>query len=368
MLAGYQLGYVAHPDFVAGDLDEPVGTGPFVWDEWVPDDHLTVTRNGSYWREGLPYLDAVEFRPIPDPTSRYQSLQTGDLDVTVTNAPGQVAELAEDEAAHEDFQFLESQSASDEMNVLFNTQSGPTADVQVRQALQLATDRQAITDALYGGYYEIADGPYEKDSQWYSDPGWPEPDPDAARALVEDYETENGPLEIELTITTAQDDLTLAQLLAEQWSEAGVEVEIKSADQATVANLLPVGDFEAYLLQFFNGSDPDEHFAFWDPDPANIGGPGELSINFSRYTSDTVREALYAARETTDAAERAELYGQVWTDWAENVPYLWLFHTQFMLIASDHVRGVDTFTFPDGEPAAGIVWGAAFLTTAWFAP
>jgi ABC-type transport system substrate-binding protein len=367
MLAGFQLGYVAHPDFVSGEIDEPVGTGPFVWDEWVPDDHLTLTRNDSYWREGLPYLDAVEFRPIVDPTTRFNSLRSGDLDMTVTNAPGQVVDLANDDDAHDELQFHPSESASDEMCVLLNTQSGPTADVEVRRALQLATDRQAIVDALYDGYYETADGPFESESPWYSDPGWPDPDPEAARELVEEWEAENGPLSIALTTTTAQDDLELGQVLVEQWSAAGVDVELRSLDQATVAAALPVGDFEAYLLQFFNGSDPDEHYAFWDPDPENIGGPGELSINFARYTSETVQDALHGARGTDDPDERAALYSEVWSDWAENVPYLWLFHTEFQLIASQQLRGLESFTFPDGDPAASMVWGASFLTTAWFA-
>jgi peptide/nickel transport system substrate-binding protein len=367
LLAGFQVGFVAHPDFVDGTVEEPIGTGPFEFDEWIAGDHLTVTRNATYWRAGLPYLDEVEFRLLIDPMTRLSSVESGDLDLMGTNAVSQVVDLRTDPRFAESMRFIEDSGGGDEILILLNTQSGPAADLEVRRALALATDRRALIDGLYGGYYEPADSPFRDDSPWATDPGWPEPDKAAATRLVEEWEADNGPLTITLTSTTSQDDVQLVQAIAAQWSEAGIDTTVDAIDATTATQRLPLGQFEAYLLQFFNGADPDELFTFMDPRPEKIGGPGEFSLNFSRYTSDAVREGLQDGRRLGDPAARAAAYDRVWKDFAENLPYIWLFHTDWVIVASSDVGGIDAFTTPDGAPAAPHVWGSVFLTETWMA-
>jgi ABC-type transport system substrate-binding protein len=367
LLAGFQVGFVAHPDFVDGTVEDPIGTGPFEFDEWVAGDHLSVTRNGSYWRAGLPYLDEVEFRLLIDPMSRLSSLESGDLDLMGTNAVSQVVDLRNDPELAESVRFIDDAGGGDEMLVLLNTQSGPTAALEVRRALALATDRRALVDGLYNGYYQTADSPFRDDSPWASDPGWPEPDLEAASRMVEQWESENGPLSITLTSTTSQDDVQLSQAVAAQWQEAGIDTKVDAIDATTATTRLPAGQYETYLLQFFNGADPDELYTFMDPHEERIGGPGEFSLNFSRYTSDTVRDALDGARRSGDGQERAAEYAKVWKDFAENMPYIWLFHTEWVIVASDDVGGLDGFTTPDGSAAAPHVWGSVFLTETWIA-
>ena len=207
-----------------------------------------------------------------------------------------------------------------EQVVVLNTQTGPAADVEVRQMLQLATDRGAINDQLYDGFFDWPRRPSRPGRVWHTDPGWPDADLDEARAQVEEWEADNGPIEIKLNVVAAQDNLELAQALAAQWDEAGITTEIESVDQGRLAQLLPIGDYEAVLIPFFPGSDPDEHYAFMDPNEENIGGPGELSINFARYTSPEMSDVLHGARQTDDQAERVELYGQLWKDSPRRCP------------------------------------------------
>jgi ABC-type transport system substrate-binding protein len=59
----------------------PVGAGPFRFVEWVPDSRVVLERNPDYWQSGMPYLDRLEFRPLPDTESRYASIQNGDIDL-----------------------------------------------------------------------------------------------------------------------------------------------------------------------------------------------------------------------------------------------------------------------------------------------
>jgi ABC-type transport system substrate-binding protein len=364
-LAGTVMAYVAHPDYESGEIDDPIGTGPFVLDEWVPNDHATVVRNDNYWREGLPYLDRIDFRILVDPESRRQALEAGDVDMINTEALDQVPDLANDADITNQYKFVDDQADGDEVTLLLNTQTGPTADLDVRRALQLATDREKLNDGLYDGYYEVADAPYTSESFWYSDPGWPAPDVDAAGELVAAWEAANGPLSIRLTVTASQDYLELGQALAEQWEQAGIDVELSSVDAAVAGTTLATGDFDVFTFTYFNGADPDEQYALWDPDPENIGGPGEISLNFTRYTSDTQQEALHGARLTGDPAERAALYGSLWKDWAENAPQLWLFHVDYLLVTDQDIHGIEDYTTPEGSPAAGHFWGSVYFTEAW---
>ncbi len=63
-----QPGYIVAPEQIeSGESDRPIGTGPFVFQEWVPDRYFKAVRNDSYWREGYPLLDSIEFQPMPDP-------------------------------------------------------------------------------------------------------------------------------------------------------------------------------------------------------------------------------------------------------------------------------------------------------------
>ena len=85
---GSQFAFVAEPNWLAtGSQTNPVGTGPFVFQEWVPNDHFTATRNPKYWRAGMPYLDSITYKPIPDPDQILASLQSGAIDIMHTDTP-----------------------------------------------------------------------------------------------------------------------------------------------------------------------------------------------------------------------------------------------------------------------------------------
>ena len=90
---GSQVGYMAAPAMLASPDGgrSPIGTGPFVFSEWIPDDHLTVTRNDDYW-QGAPYLDGIEFRPISDSTARKAAFDGGDIDVYYTGSSSEITE------------------------------------------------------------------------------------------------------------------------------------------------------------------------------------------------------------------------------------------------------------------------------------
>ena len=89
-LAQAQTGYIAAPSMLNkpnGGTSNPVGTGPFVFQDWVPNSHMTATRNPHYWRKGYPYLDSITYKPIVNDGSRADALETGEIDIMHSNSP-----------------------------------------------------------------------------------------------------------------------------------------------------------------------------------------------------------------------------------------------------------------------------------------
>ena len=86
---GGQIAYVVAPSMLANPngTSHPVGTGPFVFKEWIPNDHFTATANPSYWRPGLPHLSEITFKPIPNEEARAEALKSGTIDLMVTDTP-----------------------------------------------------------------------------------------------------------------------------------------------------------------------------------------------------------------------------------------------------------------------------------------
>ena len=95
-----QGGYLAAPKQLNATgkaaTDSPIGTGPYSFKNWVRDDHLTVVKNPSYWRKGLPLLDQITFKVIVDPQSRLNSLQAGQLDYEYDNTAANIVQAAND--------------------------------------------------------------------------------------------------------------------------------------------------------------------------------------------------------------------------------------------------------------------------------
>ena len=152
-----QIGVVADPDWLeSGAKDHPIGTGPFEFDQWIPDNKLVVNRNPDYWQfdpQGtrLPYLDRVEFRPLPDNDSRAASLEARGIDAMQTSDGHQILKFKK-LADKGDFQlFYDVRGETAEAFVQLNTMAPPFDDPEARRALALATDTKSYVDIQTGG-------------------------------------------------------------------------------------------------------------------------------------------------------------------------------------------------------------------------
>jgi peptide/nickel transport system substrate-binding protein len=329
-------GYMAAPAMLGEDGDPSlvIGTGPFTFDEWIPEDHLTVSRNDDYWREPA-HLDAIDFRFLPDSDTRAATLEAGDIDAIITADPGATADFREMDG-------IDSyEHSSEPFHVMLNSAVPPFDDLDARRVLAYGTDRASMITTLGGDeVLEEADTAFVPANPWHlDDAGYPDYDPEQAAELAEQYEADNGePISVVIKGSTGQQE-DMANALIEQWSAIGVDATFEPVDQATLISQIVFGDYEAVLWRSHNWVDPDFNYIFWH---SSLTAPvGELSVNFTHLQNDEIDAALDAGRSTLDPDERRAAYDDVQRLLNEELTHLWLFGQVWALATQDDVHGWD---------------------------
>ncbi|MFC4025054.1 ABC transporter substrate-binding protein [Oceanobacillus longus] len=283
-----------------GDLQQvAIGTGPFVFEEWVPDNSVTLLKNEDYYVDGIPKLDKVEYYTMLEEASRLSAIRTGEIDMTTVNA--QSAELLDgaDGLSVMDYQSLEYSYVG------FNVDVEPLTDEKVRQALSLATNRQEIVDIAWNGQGVITGPIAPAMGDWSLDVEAHElyqNDLDQAKDLLADAGYPDG---FEITITTAStypDMVDTAQLLQQQWKEIGVNAEIRQVEWGEYIDIWSNKSADILIGRNGSGSDPDRamNYFFHTDGSANVW-------NFSNAEYD---ELVLKGKGTVDVEERKEVYNQ----------------------------------------------------------
>ena len=135
----------------------PVGTGPFMFVEWVKGDHITYTANPDYWREGYPLIETLIFRPIPESSTRVAAIMADEVDIVGRLSAEEAQSLVGVDGV-ELIQYPVNRIYYIAFNNLTTGLDQPTMDAKVRQAMNYAVDVDAIIDALFNGYGKPAAG------------------------------------------------------------------------------------------------------------------------------------------------------------------------------------------------------------------
>ena len=179
-----QLGYVMDPKMLADPTNaprHPIGTGPFILKEWVPNNHLIVTKNPNYWQQGLPYLDEIELRPILETQSRENSLKAGTIDAMHSSDVQTIKDLKGNKSISQ-ITDQNVKGEAEEHFIMLNTAKAPLDDVNLRTALAYATDRKKRIDTIDFGISPDSTGPFGNvGSAYHSDTGYPSYDLNKAK-------------------------------------------------------------------------------------------------------------------------------------------------------------------------------------------
>jgi peptide/nickel transport system substrate-binding protein len=184
-----EAGNASAPDFAnnkyaTGGTPAMVGTGPYVFKEWVPGDHVTLTKNPNYWNAaaGGPYLDGIVFKPIADSTATLNALQSGDIDFTQQLAPVDADAAAGDTNLH----VIDRGGSCNAFILAMNQAHKPFDNAKIREAVAYAVNKQALIDAFYGGQAAIPITWAPPKTAFAKDENLPTYDPEKAKALIKE--------------------------------------------------------------------------------------------------------------------------------------------------------------------------------------
>lgn len=366
-----QVGYVVAPAQLdapsPANTRAPIGSGPFIQKEWVPDNRWVGEKNANYWRSDakgnkLPYLDSLEFRPITDPQSRVNALLAGDVNMLHTTDFPAMAKL-KSEAQSGALQVVFDQNETEEGFVMFNTAKAPLNDVRVREGLKLCTDPAEVRLISEVPEDRAADSQFKKDSPWYSDSGFTTNDPAAGKALLEQVKAEKGPITFTLGTTPVPANVNVTALLKQQWEACGVSVTTTTTEQSKFILDMATGNYQADLTRQFSGTDPAVDYVWWTG--KNATGP--LALNFARLNDPELNAALDKGRASPDISVRKEAYATVQRRQTALVPYIWIAHTQWAIAGARDIRNFTSMTLPDGAKAQSFQGGTVKLTETWIA-
>lgn len=318
----------------------PVGTGPFQFVKWDRGIALTVEKNPNYWQEGLPLLDKVIYRPIPDTQTRMASLLAGDIDIVTVPAPEDIAAVKENKRQLN----IVNAPGLGTVFTMFNTQKPPFDDNRVRQALFHSVDRGIINSALNKSVYPLVNNPYaEKILGEKIVNDFPSYDPDKTRQLIKDY---GKPVSFELSITAVPTQVRLAQVLQQMWKQFGINVTIQQLEQRQLVGKAIDHSFEAMLFRWSGRADPDlNSYQFFH---------SQSPRNYTAYKNPEMDELLKKGRETVQKNSRISAYQDIGNLLASDGPYLFLWSQRYYFITSRKVQNLPPI--PGGVPQLRDVW------------
>jgi peptide/nickel transport system substrate-binding protein len=323
----------------------PLGTGPFVVQEWHRGQTLRMVANPHYWR-GAPKLEEVRYRVIPDSNTLATSVQTHEIDFWY-NAQATLYPTASKIAGTHAVLTPFTQYSQ----IGFNTSRPVVADARVRRALAYATDRKRMIDLVTYGVQMVGDG-NQPVSSWAHDPHLPSLpyDPAKARALLDaagwhpgsdGIRTRNGQrLRLEVaTITGNAVGNRLAVLLQSAWKDAGAEVVVKSYASgimlaaAQSGGIIQSGKFDVEFSSWINGIDPDDSTTIMcDQIPPH-------GQNLFRYCNHALDAAERIALTSNDQAVRAKQYAKIQRILVDEVPFITSWFWRHFDVVSDDFHG-----------------------------
>ena len=343
----------------------PVGTGPFIYQSWEPNNHFTATRNPNYWRAGLPYLDQITYRPIPDTVQREATLKTGGIDMAMSTDPNTIKRFS-GQSGYQVVDTLTGVLGEPSMAfIMLNTAVAPTNDLRIRQALAMSLDQATVQKIFGGGYAKPATGLFLSDSQYYSDTGYPKYNPAAAKKLVAAYAAEHGKPSLQLLTITDPRLAQVVQIIQQMWNQVGFDVTIGQVEQATIISNFIAGKFQAATSYQFGTIDPDLNYVWWSTTTAKP--VGSIALNFARNSDPVIEQNMLTGRHSTDKAARVKAYQTVNEQLAKDLPYLWLEQYIFSEVATTRVQNFANPTLPSGAPQYAFDEGIFVPTQIWLA-
>jgi peptide/nickel transport system substrate-binding protein len=319
-----------------------VVAGPFTLAAWTPQQEIVLGRNERFYQPGRPYLDRLIIRVVADNSSLLTQTLSGDLDIVFGLSVGDVARIRQVESL--DLVAYWSRSYA---FVAWNLRNPLFSEVEVRQALTLAIDRQAILDTVYGPYGRMATSPILSDV-WAHDRSsepWPY-DPEEARRLLAEkgWKDRDGDgflvrdgrrFAFELATNVGNQQRTDSMvMIQEQLRRIGIEAMPRLVAFNPLMERVNRGAYEAVIMRWAMPTDLDLTFAFHSDSIAD-------GDNVFGYTDPEVDRLLEAARSSPDTETRLALLHAIQRAIHRDQPMTILYESQDLAAANRRIRGAN---------------------------
>jgi dipeptide transport system substrate-binding protein len=298
----------------------PVGTGPFQRVMYQKDAVIRYKAHPGYWKGKAP-IDDLIFAITPDASVRWQKLQAGECHVMPYPNPADL----EDMAAHDEINLMEQEG----LNVgylAFNTEKEPFTDKRVRQALNMAVNKQAIIDVVFQGAGKAAKNPIPPTIWSYNDDVQDYPyDPEKAKAMLAEAGVSG--LKTNIWAMPVQRPYNpnakrMAELIQADWAKVGVEAEIVSFEWGEYLKRSKDGEHETVLLGWTGDNGDPDNFLF-----VLLGCEAASGANRARWCYRPFDDLLVEAKQTADVAERTRLYEEAQVIFKEEAPWITIAHS-----------------------------------------
>lgn len=316
--------------------NKPVGTGPFVFKEWVRDNRIVLARNPNYWMRNSPRFDSLIFQIIPERAVQVQGLISGQVD-------------ASDIIDEEDVPAL---LASGRVNVekpltalilvmAMNCSKPPLNDLRVRQAVNYAINKQQVLDVAYGGGKPI--GTFmNHGNAYYKDFTALYPyDPAKARSLLAQAGVTKA-TEFEMVLpSNYPPHIKAGEMYQEMLSKVGLNVKIKQVDWPTwLKDVYTAAKYDFTVIGHTGKLDPD----------GTLGGYG-TEKRYVRWVNQTAADLIAKGAKTVGIEERRKMYDLAMAIMAREVPFVFTGTSYRRIVTNKRVKGfrmdpvLDTFDF-----------------------
>lgn len=328
----------------------PIGTGPFKFNQWQRGSYIHLVRNEDYWKDGLPYLDELYFRVIPDAASRSIAFEQGTVDVLRGGdvegfAIRSLAELPGVETTTAGWEYF-----SPLMFLQPNLRLEVFSDPRIRQAMYHALDRDFIVNAIFFGQGKVSTGPFSSTVMFHDPDIKQYPfDMDRAKELIAEsgIDLSQHPIRL-MSLPYGSTWDRLGEYVKQQLEEAGFVVSIQAVDAGGWLQNIGNFDFDLavnFLYQFGHPAQGVSRNYY-----SNNIVQGTHAGNNGAYSNPRVDELFDEGADAVNQEDAARAYSAVQEILAEDVPLLWMFDMQNTTIYRDKVKNLVRTAIGLNEP------------------
>jgi peptide/nickel transport system substrate-binding protein len=319
-------------------FDMPVGAGPFVFKEWKKDERVVMEANDAYWG-GPPTIGTLIVRPIPDPSTMLAELESGGIDIAAELPPS----LAPQIKGNAKIQSLTAPSTVVQF-VGLNTTKAPLDNVQVRQALNYAIDKNALIGSLLSGLATPIPGPLFPEARGFdkSVTGYGF-DRDKAKALLKAAGADGG---FTFTLDTATPTKELAEAIAGQWKQIGVTATVNVIEAGVMTQKTTNGESDAFLTSWGDSS-ADAGATYY----RHFSSGQRAQFKDTNYSKPELDKLIDDGRAASDFTQRQQIFAQALKIIVDDAPWVFLWQPQTLAAARAGVSGftprMDAYLFLD---------------------